>query len=106
MSVKEILEAIRSHEMDMDIKIGCVDDETLLKYQIIMRILSDSKLINGFKDDSYSVLAMFYLQGMKISDIAKEFGKKEDRHIYRLKNKGIEKLEAKLAKIAPPRSGS
>jgi DNA-directed RNA polymerase specialized sigma subunit len=108
MSVKEILEAIRSHEMDVYIKIGCLDDATLIKYKDIMRILLDSELLNGFKDDSYNVLDMFYIQGMKVSEVAKVIDKSE-RQFFRIRDKGIEnleKIEARRAKIAPPGIGS
>lgn len=106
MSIKEILEAIQSNEIEMDIQIGCLDDETIYKYQKIKQILNQCELLNGFRNDKYLVLKLFYFENMTVPRIAEELEKSE-RHIFRLKNDGIEELEKKfLRKAYPPRSGS
>ena len=106
MSVKEILDLIRSNEIEINIKLGCVDDETLHKYQLIKQILNDYELLNGFKNDCYQVLSMFYIQGLSIKEIA-DLLEKNERTIFRCKKEGIEKLEEKLSRRAyPPRAGS
>lgn len=97
MTISEILKAIKSGDMEINIKLGCVDDETVFRYRRIKEVLEDTKLLYGFKKDYYTILSMYFLQDMTHTEIAEELGIAE-RTVYRKINTGIEELEKKYSK--------
>lgn len=107
MNVKQILDSIRSNEIEVDEQFGLLDDETLYKYRLIKQILGEYERLDGFSNNRYRVLNLFYFKQLSVSTIQKKLGYKDERSIYRLKEQGIEELEKRFSRKAyPPRSGS
>lgn len=98
MSVLEILKKIKSGEMEFDLRGNFVDKETIFKYNKIKSLLEDANLLNGFMNNDFKILYMYYFRNMTIFQITNELGYSDERSIYRHKASGIKTLEEKFSK--------
>ena len=90
MTTVEILNGLRSNDLDLRYEYGSLDDDTRRKIEIIKNIYSDDSQFK-FPVLCYKVLSLYYLQKMTAEEIAEKLDI-SPRTVYRKRDEGIRRL--------------
>lgn len=90
MTTVEILNELRSNDLDLKCEYGSLEDDTRRKIQIIKNICADESRFK-YPVLCYRVLGLYYLQRMTAEEIAEKLDI-SPRTVYRKRDEGIRRL--------------